>query len=535
MGSKPLVSVIMIFFNAERFIREAIESVFAQSYDNWELLLVDDGSTDGSTEIALRYASEYPEKVRYLEHDGHQNRGMSASRNLGIWGAKGDYIALLDSDDVWFPDKLAQQVAILDSFPEAAMVYGNRLCWASWTGNPEDIQGDSISKHGIPADVLVRPPALFTLTYGLGKTTNPGSDVMFRREVAMRVGGFEEAFRGMYEDQAFLVKVYLQEAVFVSSHCWTKYRQHSDSCVSAGIKTGEFKTAWPSFLNWIEDYVSQQRIKDRAIEQVIRNALFPYRHPSLLRLLRASKAVARRTLPVSVRRWLQARWRDRTYCPPVGWVRFGSLRRLIPISRVWGYDRGRPIDRYYIEKFLAHHAADIRGRVLEIGDDAYTRKFGGHRVTQRDVLHVREGNPKATIVADLTCADQIPSDTVDCIIFTQTLQLIFDVRAALWTLHRIMKPGGVLLATFPGISRASDSGWGDDWYWSFTPRSAQRLFEAIFPQPNVRVEAYGNVLAAISFLHGLAVEDLRAEELDQRDPGYEVSITVRAVKPGVAL
>jgi glycosyltransferase involved in cell wall biosynthesis/SAM-dependent methyltransferase len=211
-------------------------------------------------------------------------------------------------------------------------------------------------------------------------------------------------------------------------------------------------------------------------------------------------------------------------------VRFGSLRQVTPISRNWGFDRGLPVDRYYIENFLARHSGDIRGRVLEIEDDSYTRKFGGDRVTTSDVLHVVEGNPRATIVGDLTVADHIPSDTFDCIVLTQTLHIIYDTRAALRTLHRILKFGGVLLATFPGISRISHDEWKGSWFWGFTTASSRRLFEEVFSPPNVEVEAHGNVLAAISFLHGVAVEELSKEELDYPDPDYEVLITVRAAK-----
>src|SRR5262249_28789247 len=201
-------------------------------------------------------------------------------------------------------------------------------------------------------------------------------------------------------------------------------------------------------------------------------------------------------------------------------------------SRAFGKDRGLPIDRYYIERFLAAHAPDIRGRVLEVGYDIYTRKFGGDRVTRCDVLHVTQDNPKATIVADLTCADHIPPNTFDCIILTQTLQFIYEVRAAVETLFRILKPSGMLLATFGGISEISRwdmDRWGH--YWNFTTLSAQRLFEESFPAAMVKVEAYGNVLAAIALLHGLASQELRQEELDHHDPDYEVLITVRAVKP----
>lgn len=245
------------------------------------------------------------------------------------------------------------------------------------------------------------------------------------------------------------------------------------------------------------------------------------------------KLIARQTLPAPVHRWLGTQLHGDRYLPPVGVVSFGSLRRVKPISRAFGYDRGLPIDRYYIENFLAHYANDIQGRVLEIGDNSYTRRFGGDRVTKSDVLHIMEGNPEATIVADLTCADNIPSDSFDCFILTQTLHLIYDVRTALKTLYRILKPGGVVLATFPGISQLAHDQWGDYWYWSFTTRSGRQLFEEVFPAANVKVETYGNVLAAISFLQGLAVEELRSEELEYRDPNYEVLITVRAVKPEV--
>lgn len=244
------------------------------------------------------------------------------------------------------------------------------------------------------------------------------------------------------------------------------------------------------------------------------------------------KAVVKGVLPVGTRRWLRMGPERLTQWPPVGFVSFGSMRRLQPISRKFGFDRGLCIDRYYIEQFLTSHASDVQGHVLEIGDDAYTRKFGGDRVSQSDVLHVAEGNPQAAIVADLTRAEHIPADTFDCIIFTQTLQFIYNVRAALRTLYRILAPGGGILATFQGISQISRydmDRWGD--YWRFTTLSARRLFAEVFPPDCITVQAHGNVLAAIALLHGLAAEELRRDELDYYDPDYEVLITVRAVKP----
>jgi hypothetical protein len=245
-------------------------------------------------------------------------------------------------------------------------------------------------------------------------------------------------------------------------------------------------------------------------------------------------ATLKRLLPVSARQWLRARAKvlTRTLRPPGG-VRFGNLRRLTPISRNFGYDRGTPIDRYYIEHFLETHADDVRGRVLEIAESTYTRRFGDGRVTHSDVLHVVAGNPEATVVGDLTGSLPIPPDTFDCIIFTQTLPVIYRVGAALATLHRILRPGGILLLTVPGIahqiSRQDMNLWGD--YWRFTSLSVRRLLEEVFPPAQVQVRAEGNVLAAVAFLHGLAVEELRPHELDYRDADYELSILVRAQKP----
>jgi glycosyltransferase involved in cell wall biosynthesis len=548
MSSKPLVSSIIIFLNAEKFIEEAIESVFAQTYDNWELLLVDDGSTDKSTEIARRYAQQYPAKVRYLEHDNHQNLGMSASRNKGIRHAKGEYIAFLDADDIWLPYKLEQQVAILEAQPEAAMVYGPTEYWYSWTGKPEDIERDFKGEIGVEPNTLVQPPMLLTLFLQTAGAILPGiCSILVRREAIEYVGRFEEIFRGPYEDQVFLAKVCLKTAVFVTDECSDKYRQHPNSCSHMAIETGEYHPELPhparrTFLNWLAKYLSEQGVKNTKIWQALQKELWPYRHPILYRLLRLFqhlvrqmkglvKRIGRRILPAHFRRWLLVQWQHREYIPPVGWVRFGSLRRVTPISREFGYDRGLPIDRYYIENFLACHADDIRGRVLEIADATYTRRFGGDRVTTSDVLNVAAGNPEATIVGDLTSADHISSDTFDCVILTQTLHLIYDVRAALKTLYRILKPGGVLLATFPGISQIVTDDWSEEWCWGFTTLSARWLFEEVFPAEKVKVEVHGNVLAAISFLHGLAVEELRKEELDHRDREYEVLIAVRAVKP----
>jgi SAM-dependent methyltransferase len=217
--------------------------------------------------------------------------------------------------------------------------------------------------------------------------------------------------------------------------------------------------------------------------------------------------------------------------PQPGSVNFGDLRRLEPFGRHFGTDRGRALDRYYIEGFLAQHAEDVRGRALEVGDDTYTRRFGSDRVTQADVLHVTSGNPRATIVADLADAPHIPDDTFDCIILTQVLHLVYEARSAVRTLHRILKPGGVLLMTVPGLSQVPHgTQWAHTWYWAFTELSTLRMLEEAFGPGRVAVASTGNVFAATSMLYGLAAEDLHETELDAHDPDYPVIITARAQK-----
>src|SRR5690349_7229895 len=198
MNEKPLVSAILIFLNEERFIQEAVESIFAQTYPHWELLLVDDGSTDDSTTIAHCYADQHPDNIHYLEHRAHQNRGMSASRNLGIANAKGKYIAFLDADDVWLPHKLEQQVHILENRPEAGMVFGPTQWWYGWTGKQQDIARDFVHELGVPPNFLLEPPELLTRFLPRESISPCTCSALLRRDIVEQVGEFEEIFKGLY-------------------------------------------------------------------------------------------------------------------------------------------------------------------------------------------------------------------------------------------------------------------------------------------------------------------------------------------------
>ncbi len=531
----PEVSVVIIFLNADRFLQEAVDSVFAQTHRDWELLLVDDGSTDDSSGIAQQIAERYPERVRYLEHPDHANRGRSAARNLGIHHARGQFVAFLDADDVWLPYKLERQLALMRSRSGVGMVYGTTQLWYSWTGDPLDAGRDLTPDLGVALGVPLEG-SVFLASMLQRQALSPCTcSMLLRREVVQAVGGFEAAFRGMYDEQAFVAKVCLATPILASGECWDRYRQHPGSYDSIAKATGEHGSARRFFLEWLKAYLLAHGIDDRLVWEALRKELNSGQPLGASRRDERVRRLVRTLLPLSARRWLRPKWRREKNVPAAGHVDFGSLRRLTPISRRWGKDRGgQPIDRYYIERFLAAHAGDIRGRVLEVGDDRYARRFGDDAVMRRDILHPVPGNPQATIVADLARGgDQLPEAAFDCVILTQVLHVISDPGAAVRTVHRILRPGGVVLASVAGISQVSRwdmERWGD--HWRFTTLSARRLFASVFPPELVSVASYGNVLAAIAFLHGLAAQDLRPEELDHHDPDYQVLITVRAARPG---
>jgi glycosyltransferase involved in cell wall biosynthesis len=524
-----LVSVIMIFLDAEEFLEEAIESVLAQTYSPVELLLCDDGSTDGSTQIALARAQRHPD-VRYLEHPGHAHLGMSSTRNLGIAAARGELVAFLDADDVWDEDHLDHEVTLLVSHPEAGMVCGQAVDWRSWRdpGVP-----DTVDLLPWPPGVVVPPPQMLTALLRRGSFRTPTCNLLVRKAVLEGVGGAEDEFHDLYEDQALLAKLYLTQSCVMSGSRTARYRKHTGSSTARAMRRGTYlpwrlNLSSERFLRWLSDLPEIRTGDDHAeLRALLRSALQPYDQPlGGVRWRAASRA--RAAVPPGAKRLLRRAARRAHAVEP---VRMGSLRRLTPVSRQFGYDRGLPVDRYYIERFLAANAHAIAGRVLEVGDSAYTRRFGGTRVTRVDVLNVAAGDPETTIVADLAAGEVIPSAAFDCLVITQTLHLVYDVSAAVRTLHRILRPGGTVLATVPGISPLSADRWAQTWYWSLTPLSATRLFADVFGAENVEVSASGNVLASVAFLEGLAAGELRRRELESNDPQFPLLITIRAYRP----
>ena len=253
--SAPEISVVIIFKDAEDFLEDSIESVRVQTFRGWKLLLVDDGSTDESTEMALRHA-EQDRRVRYLEHPQHANLGMSATRNLGIAHACGDFIAFLDADDMLFPTALDEQVAVLHAHPRVGMVYGPLDYWYGWTGRTDDQARDFVYRVGVPAERIYEPPSLIGLF--IQDIAFAPSGMLLRRAVVEQVGGFEESFRDLYEDQVFAAKICGATPVYVAGRCWYRYRQHPNSCCLTAQRDGRLDASREPFLRWLVAYLEQQ-------------------------------------------------------------------------------------------------------------------------------------------------------------------------------------------------------------------------------------------------------------------------------------
>ena len=296
----PMVSCVIIFLNGRTYLGEAIESVLVQTYPSWELVLVDDGSTDGATEVAKDYAARHPGRIRYAEHENHQNRGMSASRNAGVALARGRYVAFLDADDVWLPERLERHVAALEGHPEAAMSIGPTLMWSSW--NRENLPAsrpwlwsDVVHHLGLPAGRVFEPGTLvrhFLETHGAGM---PGiCSILVRRDALLAVGGFDESFRRLYEDQVMLFKMFLAHPTLVLGEVLDRYRQHPDSSTQQDGGVAGDREARPAFLEWLQTHLVREGVVDPAIWRAFRNQMYRFDNPRAWKLANVPHAIVDR-------------------------------------------------------------------------------------------------------------------------------------------------------------------------------------------------------------------------------------------------
>ena len=282
-GSTPRVSVITCFLNLGNYLQECVDSVLAQTTDNWELILIDDGSTDSSRDIALAFSQKYPGKIIYLEHEGHINKGPSLSRNYGIQTARGEWIAFLDGDDIWLPDYLTNQLMLVDQHPAAAVFFEATLYWYSYLNNGIE---DKVIQVGVPANRLYPPMKLISELYPFTESAAPCiCGMLVKREALLKNGGFEESFRGLYGDQVMLCKLYLHHSIYVSSNCNNWYRQRAGSLVLTHRYNKGYYKARASYLYWLKDYLQKENINNEEINRKLRKLLFQFDHSTAFFLL----------------------------------------------------------------------------------------------------------------------------------------------------------------------------------------------------------------------------------------------------------
>jgi SAM-dependent methyltransferase len=499
------VSVVIPCFNLGAYLDECVQSVLDQTFQDFEIIIVDDGSDDPATCHML--TSYKRPKTRLIRT---KNQGLAAARNLGFGESSGRYVSFLDADDLFEPRFLEQTVAVLDT-DSAAFA----SCWLKAFGAAE----------------FEWTPSRCDFPHLLAEDT-VCTAALTRRESLLDVGGFDRAMPvAGYEDWELAISlVEGGHAGSIIPEVLFKYR------IRPGAMTGTC-TAPDNHARLMEYIIDKHADTYRRDQEGVLSVI-DGRVADLERQLEEVPPRPDRT----GRSWRDAildlenhrRALQELLHPPLtpqseANLEWGSFRRLSPISRVWGLDRGRPIDRYFIEGFLQQHAADIAGNVLEVKDPNYTRTFGTG-VTGVEVVDIAPDNPDATLVADLAVPGSLPEDRFDCFILTQTVHIVYEAEEVVRNAFRTLRPGGVVLATLPCLSRIDyESGLEGD-YWRFTPASARRLFEGIFGHGNAEVEAWGNVLACTAFLQGLAVEDLDPEELDHRDPYFPLLVTIRAAK-----
>lgn len=553
----PLVSIVIPCYNQSHFLGEAIKSLLNQTYGNIEIIVVDDGSSDRTREVALGFSD-----VRYIRQ---RNQGLSAARNTGIGKGRGRYMVFLDADDRLLPSAIESGLNCFRKHEDCAFVFGTHTYIKSdgssyqFTEIPKtelNLILAQLRREGINGDHYC---ALLH-----GNYIGMHASVMYRRDLLEYFGGFDTSLNAC-EDYDLYLRITKEYPICFYDDVAAEYRIHGTNMTknaelmlrtTLSVLQSQWKyvKAHKHYIKayrsgkmfWIKYYgydlikqvktqlcVSGKRIGAlRAIVTLLQYAPCCIDMSSPKYAKRIIKIIFNSLFPVSALRTMSTKQTACSFIPSPGHISFGDMRRLSPLSDDYGCMKDDSIDRYYMGRFFVNNASDIRGSVLEIGREGYAIRFGETRVKKTETLYLHDAiyvTHENTI--NLGNADHVPPNTYDCIIVPHKLQYVYEMKEALVTLYRILKPGGVLLATLPGISKKGKDEQSKKRLWSFTALSARRLFEEVFPVSHLTVESFGNVFAAVALMHGLNATDLRPEELVYNDPQYQILITVRAVKP----
>ncbi len=496
------ISLIVIALGPERVVDRAMKTAALQRADVSELMIVHDRDED-----AARLRSQAYLRKRPAVFVGAGSMSPGAARNAAVRRSTGASFLVIDGSERLPPDHASAALRDLDAAPDAA--------FAAAPGAPlfDVASAPSTGAARIDAAVLV------------GGAWAVGS-AMIRRQAFDEVGGFDESLAGLVDWDFLLALADAGKTGVMMASDTTRY-------VDDDIRLRE-SLGVERHLPAITRIFGKHQ---GTFERLMRTALIERERTMKALFERERALLARRSQAISdVNAALE---QIRALRPALGQyglrtLEFGDLRSTSPVSRNWGSERGLPIDRHYIHRFVAEHADDVRGHVLEMLDAELTTAYGRDRVERSDILDIDPGNTRATLIADLRVAERLPSEAYDCFILTQTLHLIDDMPASLRTAFRLLKPGGVLLATLPCASMVAEEYGRSGDCWRVTEAGARALFGRVFDSADLLIRAHGNVLATTAFLHGLGCDDVDPEELAVDDPAYPLIITVRARKPAVA-
>lgn len=477
----PLVSIVIPCYNQGRYLSKAIESVHKQTYNNYEIIVVDDGSEDDTKSVASGYTN-----VSYVYQ---KNQGLAAARNTGIDISKGSLLVFLDSDDWLIPEALETNIEYILQQPELAFVSGAYMLFYELENKVrkviQEIKDDNYvhmlkgNYVGMIATVMFRKWIFDSFKYDTSLKVCEDYDLFLqivRKYPAIQHDKMIAVYR--IHDKNLSgnhIKMLKTATAILDNQINFVY----DERESEALKTG--KALWKFYYcaQMYEDLL-HQLFNGKKINRSYTKALLQYNKKLYLKFMqKRSFHKIRRKLKIIIPD-LILKTLGKSTAPLPGKINMGDLNVTEPFSTEFAYDRGGPVDRYYIENFLEKNETQVKGRILEIGDNEYTLRYGGSKVIQSDILHVDKSNPYATFTGDLSDAPHVPGNSFDCIILTQTLHLIYNFKGAIETCFRILKPGGTLLLTVPGISHVDQSQWGKYWLWSFTDNSISKILGEYF-------------------------------------------------------
>jgi SAM-dependent methyltransferase len=495
------VATVIRCADRARQVYTTVESVLRQTATGGEVVLVTDETTPAA---ALDWLEAFA-KARGLAVARAASAKPGAVRNAGVRATTAPFVTCLDAGDLIERRSHELMQAALEKDSSIAIA-------TSWV---------SVVGIGVPPATIA--PAGADLTALLGSTDAIHEASVFRRADWNAAGGFDESLQAL-DTYDFWLRVLARERQSVVIGAPLLIRPRRDDSLYRRSLDRESRL----------EAIQQIAQKHATLFTRDPAGMLEAREHALRRLGDDYKRMlARRDAAVRDLESLKVRAEElaqNVTAAGANAVDLGDFNRTTPISREWGYERGRPIDRYYIEAFLEAHAADVRGVVLEVQEGDYTRQFGADRVTRSDVLDLDAANSRATIVSDLRRASNVPASIYDCVIVTQTLHVIDDMRSAIAECARMLKPDGVLLATLPCASRVCIEYGYDGDFWRVTEAGARRLFAEVFPLDRIDVTSYGNVLVNAAFLYGLACEELSSSSFAETDPYFPLLVGVRASK-----